>query len=66
VTSPKWDPVQEVARPDIITESMELSQNGTYHDFPPKEAAWVFWTEALTPVVELGKSRKKPSRRVNL
>jgi hypothetical protein len=38
VTGPKWNPGQgEVLRPDTITEAMERSQKGTYHDCPPKD-----------------------------
>jgi hypothetical protein len=37
-TGPKWDPVQgEVPRPETITEAMECSQKGTYHDCPLKD-----------------------------
>ena len=37
-TGPKWNPGQgEVPWPDIITETMEDSQKGTYHDCPPKD-----------------------------
>ena len=61
VIDPKWDPAQgEVPRPDIITEAMECSQNGTYHDCPLKDprSSWrsqmqLFasnqWTEAAEP-----------------
>jgi hypothetical protein len=39
-TDPKWDPAQgKVPRPDTITEAMELSQKGIYHDFPPEDPA---------------------------
>ena len=32
-TGPKWNPAQgEAPRPDTITEAMECSQKGTYHD----------------------------------
>jgi hypothetical protein len=35
-TGPKWDPAQgEVPRPHTITEAMERSQKGTYHDHTP-------------------------------
>jgi hypothetical protein len=35
---PKWDPAQEEApRPDTITEAMQHSQKGTYHDCPLKD-----------------------------
>jgi hypothetical protein len=35
---PKWDPAQvEVPRPDTITEAMECSQKGIYHDCPPRD-----------------------------
>jgi hypothetical protein len=35
---PKWDPAQgEVPRPDTITEAMEHSPKGIYHDCPPKD-----------------------------
>jgi hypothetical protein len=38
VTDPKWDPAQgEAPRPDTITEAMEDSQKGTYHDYPLKD-----------------------------
>ena len=38
VTGPKWDPAQgEVPKPDTITEAMEHSQKGTYHDCPLKD-----------------------------
>jgi hypothetical protein len=34
----KWDPAQgEVLRPDTITEAMEYSQKGTYHDHTPED-----------------------------
>jgi len=37
-TGPKWDPARgETPRSDTITEAMEQSQKGTYHDCPPKE-----------------------------
>ena len=37
-TGPKWYPAQgEVSRSDTITEAMESSQKGTYHDSPPKD-----------------------------
>jgi hypothetical protein len=37
-TGLKWDPAQgEVPRPDTITETIEHSQKGTYHDCPPKD-----------------------------
>jgi hypothetical protein len=37
-TGPKWDPAHgEVPRPDIVTEAMERSQKGIYHDCPPKD-----------------------------
>jgi hypothetical protein len=36
--SPEREPAQrEVPRPDTITEAMECSQKGTYHDCPPKD-----------------------------
>jgi hypothetical protein len=38
VTGPRWDPAQgEVPRPDTITEAMEHSHKGTYHDCPLKD-----------------------------
>ena len=61
VTGPKWDPAQEESpRPDTITEDMECSQKGTYHDYPPEDpiSSWksqrqIFapnqWTEAADP-----------------
>ena len=70
MTGPKWDPAQgEVPRPDTITEAMEHSQKGTYHDCPPKtqQAAervrcrYLHPTNGqkqLTPVVELGKAER--------
>ena len=37
-TGPKWDPAQEEApRPDTITEAVECSQKGAYHDCPLKD-----------------------------
>jgi hypothetical protein len=36
--SPKWDPAhREVPRPDTITEAMEHSLKGIYHDCLPKD-----------------------------
>jgi hypothetical protein len=58
---PKWDPGQGVVpRPDTITEAMECSQKGIYHDCPPiypinswKNQMQIFapnqWTEAADP-----------------
>ena len=75
---PKWDPAQgEVPRPDTITEAMEHSQKGTYHDCPPKtqQAAErgrcrylhpTIGQMLLTLVVELGESWKKLRRSVTL
>jgi hypothetical protein len=38
VTGPKWGPIHwEVPRSNTITEAMECSQKGTYHDCPPKD-----------------------------
>jgi hypothetical protein len=38
VTGPKWVPVQgDVPRSDTITEAMEHSQKGMYHDCPSKD-----------------------------
>ena len=38
-TGPKRNPaLGEVPRPDTITEAMERSQKGTYHDCPLKES----------------------------
>jgi hypothetical protein len=37
-TGPQWDPAQgEVPRSDTITEAMECSQKGIYHDCPQKD-----------------------------
>jgi hypothetical protein len=37
-TGPKWDPAEgEVPRPDTVTEAMECSQKGTYHDCTLKD-----------------------------
>jgi hypothetical protein len=37
-TGPKWNSAQgEVPRPDTVTEAMERSQKGIYHDYPPKD-----------------------------
>jgi hypothetical protein len=61
VTDPKWDPAQgKVPRPDTITEAMEHSQKGIYHNCPPKNptSSWksqmqIFapnqWTETADP-----------------
>jgi hypothetical protein len=38
VTNPNWDPAQgEVPRPGTISEAMEHSQKGAYHNGPQKE-----------------------------
>jgi hypothetical protein len=67
VTSPKWDPPYgEVPRSDTITEAMEHSQKGTYHDCPVKDSTsswknhcWYLHPtngqKLLTFVVDLGK-----------
>ena len=78
VTGPKWDPAQgEVPRPDTITEAMEHSQKGTYHDCPLKDptSSWksqmqIFapnqWTEAADPCCWIREGWKKLRRRVIL
>ena len=74
----KWDPAQEGAlRPNTITEAMECSQKGTYHDCPLKDPTaaervicrYLYPTNGqklLTPVVELGGRWKKLRKRVIL
>jgi hypothetical protein len=68
-TRPKWDSAEvEVPRPNTITEAMEHSQRGIYHDYPQKypTSTWVRCSylyptngqKQLTPVVELGKLRE--------
>jgi hypothetical protein len=68
LTGPKWDPAQrEVPKHDTITEAMECSQKGIYHDCPQKtqqaaervRCSYLHPTnlqKQLSPVVELGKS----------
>jgi hypothetical protein len=63
--------------PDTITEAMECSQKGAYHDCALKDPTsscksqtQIFthnqWAKAADPVVELGKSWKKLRRRATL
>ena len=52
VTGPKWDPDQgEGPRPDTITEAMESSQKGTYHDCPLKypTSSWKSQLQIFAP-----------------
>jgi len=67
VIGPKWDPAHRVVpRPDPITEAMESSHKGTYHDCPPKDptSSWkrcrylhpTNGQKLLTPVAELEKT----------
>jgi hypothetical protein len=76
-TVPKQDPAQgEVPRPDSITETMERSQKWDLSWMPSEkpniEAERIRckylqtkqWTEGSDPVVELGKSWKKLTKRV--
>jgi hypothetical protein len=60
-TGPNWDPPQgEIPRPGTITEAMERSQKGTWHDHTPEDwtSSWkrqiqIFvpnqWTEPADP-----------------
>ena len=76
MTDPKWDPAQgEVPRSDIITEAIECSQKGSYHDCPTQKAAERFrcrylhptnGQKQLTAVTELRKTWKKLRRKVTL
>jgi hypothetical protein len=74
-TGPKWGPAQgEVPRHHTISEAMEHSQKGTYHDYPPKDwtSSWksqmqIFapnqWTEAADPCCWIREGWKKLRRR---
>jgi hypothetical protein len=49
VTRPKWDPAQgEDPRSDTVTEAIECSQKGTYHDCPLKDPIIVFQITHIT------------------
>ena len=64
------DPAQgEIPRPDTITEAMEFSKKGIYHDCPPKaqppaervRCSYLHPTNGQkqqTPFVELGKAER--------
>ena len=70
MTGPQWDPAQgEAPRSDTITEAIECSQKGTYHDCPLKDPTssrksqmQIFapnnGQKQLTPVLELGKAER--------
>jgi hypothetical protein len=52
VTVPKWDPTQvAVPRSDTISEAIECTQKGTYHDCPLKhpKSSWENKMQIFTP-----------------
>ena len=66
MTGPKREAAEvEVPRPDTISEAIEHSQKGTYHDCSPRSSCircrYLYPTNGqkqVAPVVELGKDER--------